>query len=378
MELTNYQDYNEYRKEMTNVLNRTVEDFVYTGYLLKQGRDTDILRESGYKNVNEFAWKEYKLDATQVSRYIRINDKFSEGGYSPRLQAQYQGFGYAKLALMLTLPDEVVEELTPEFSKAEIQMVKEEVESEEKISDIEVLLEEKNGDQEEMGLLEKCFHQLFLENPDLYIETAEYLQKSGKARIKELFIPDSDKIYSIRIQGMGKVLIYMNDKKEDITIHAIRQQEKEQFAWKKVEDCVERLTSGEDPRKHWEETYQREFPEKKEKEEIAPVQRKKPKVEKSKKVPKKEETTKKVEKVPEEKPVEEIPGQTELTRDFPEYCPDITRKEYMNSLSTKEMALYIHEEYMQRRIRAEVLGFMEKIREWLEGKVNEKGEAIEK
>ena len=117
---------------MNTVLNRTVEDFVMTGYLLKQGRDSDILKDSGYSNVNEFAWAEYKLEATQVSRYIRINDRFSEGGYSPRLQEHYKGFGYAKLALMLTLPESVAEELTPTYSKSEIQAVKEEIESEEK------------------------------------------------------------------------------------------------------------------------------------------------------------------------------------------------------------------------------------------------------
>lgn len=106
---------------MNTVLNRTVEDFVMTGYLLKQGRDTDILKDSGYSNVNEFAWAEYKLEATQVSRYIRINDRFSEGGYSPRLQEHYKGFGYAKLALMLTLPESVAEELTPAYSKSEME-----------------------------------------------------------------------------------------------------------------------------------------------------------------------------------------------------------------------------------------------------------------
>lgn len=91
MELTQYQNYEEYKKVMNTVLNRTVEDFVMTGYLLKQGRDSDILKDSGYSNVNEFAWAEYKLEATQVSRYIRINDRFSEGGYSPRLQEHYKG-----------------------------------------------------------------------------------------------------------------------------------------------------------------------------------------------------------------------------------------------------------------------------------------------
>ena len=325
MELTVFKDYNEYHNEVSGVLNRTVEDFVYTGYLLKQGRDTDILNGSGYSNVNEFAWGEYKLDATQVSRYIRINDKFSEGGYSPRLQAQYQGFGYAKLALMLTLQDEVVEELTPGYSKSEIQTVKEEIESEEKITDIEVLLEEKNEAQEEMGMLEKAFYELFLENPELYVEMAEFLKHNGTEHLKEFLVPDTDKIYSIRIQGTGKILIYMNDKKEDITIHAIRQQEKEKYSWEQVTDCVSGMTDPDtDPKKQWEEIYGQEFPQEKEPE-IAPVQRKKPKVEKAKKPPKKPEKKKQPEpeKKQEEQPAAqpEIPGQTKLTKEFPEYCP---------------------------------------------------------
>ena len=149
-QIVGYQSYEEYKQAVNTVLNRTVEDFVLTGYLLKQGRDTDILKNSGYSNVNEFAWAEYKLEATQVSRYIRINDRFSEGGYSPKLQEQYQGFGYAKLALMLTLPDSVAEELTPAYSKSEIQQVKEEIESEEKITDIEVILEGEKEEQRDL------------------------------------------------------------------------------------------------------------------------------------------------------------------------------------------------------------------------------------
>lgn len=385
MELTVFKDYNEYHNEVSGVLNRTVEDFVYTGYLLKQGRDTDILNGSGYSNVNEFAWGEYKLDATQVSRYIRINDKFSEGGYSSRLQTQYQGFGYAKLALMLTLPDEVVEELTPGYSKSEIQTVKEEIESEEKITDIEVLLEEKEEAQKEMGMLEKAFHELFLENPELYVEMADFLKHNDTKQLKEFLVPDTDKIYSIRIPGAGKILIYMNDKKEDITIHAIRQQEKTQCAWEQVTDCISSMTDPEkDPKKQWEEIYAREFPQE-EKPEIAPVQRKKPKVEKAKKPPKKPEKKKPakpekkksetVEKEKKEQPTAppEIPGQTELTKDFPEYCPTQTRKAYIDTLSTADAAVYI-----SRGLNVVILAYPEKVQEWLEQEVDSKGEAIEK
>lgn len=52
MELAQYQDYEEYKKAMNTVLNRTVEDFVMTGYLLKQGRDTDRNRRSNSESRN--------------------------------------------------------------------------------------------------------------------------------------------------------------------------------------------------------------------------------------------------------------------------------------------------------------------------------------
>jgi len=41
-QMVEYQSYEEYKQAVNTVLNRTVEDFVLTGYLLKQGRDTDI------------------------------------------------------------------------------------------------------------------------------------------------------------------------------------------------------------------------------------------------------------------------------------------------------------------------------------------------
>lgn len=154
-EIITYSNYEEYKNTVNRVLNKTVEDFVTIGYLLKKGRDTDILKESGYANVNEFAEAEYHLDASQVSRFIRINDKFAVNGYSDRLKEEYRGYGYAKLAIMLTLPDELTEELSPALSKTEIQAVKAEVEEEGKTTDIEVFLEGTKKEQEELDDWEK-------------------------------------------------------------------------------------------------------------------------------------------------------------------------------------------------------------------------------
>lgn len=387
-ELINYNGYEEFKQAVNRVLNRTVEDFVLTGYLLKQARDTDILKDSGYNDVNEFAWGEYKLDASQVSRYIRVNDKFSEGGYSPKLQEQYQGFGYAKLALMLTLPEEVVEELTPTYSKTEIQAVKEEIEEEEKITDIEVILEGQKEEQKDLGNLEKALHQIFHDEPELYKTMHETVRTTcGTKYLQEVLAPDGDKIYSIRIQGIGRIMLYMHESK-DITLHMVRSGEKEFYSWDVALSYCAMITDSDDAEKTWEEVYGEEFPKK---EEIAPVQpkkRKESKVVKAKKPERKQnqpdspikseelptENEEKATKTPdtttvsaepEEKEPEktketpetktefqqentdetQIPGQTELTKDFPEYCPPNT-----NPPEQQELPEEVKPAYATRRL----------------------------
>ena len=323
MELAQYQNYEEYKKAMNTVLNRTVEDFVMTGYLLKQGRDSDILKNSGYNSVNEFAWAEYKLEATRVSRYIRINDRFSEGGYSPRLQEHYKGFGYAKLALMLTLPESVAEELTPAYSKSEIQAVKEEIESEEKITDIEVILEGEKEEQKELDNLEKAIHQICMDEPELYLRLHEAVRTSvGTGRIKEVLAPDGDKLYSVRPQGCGRIMLYLNDEKDEVILQVVRQGLKEKFAWENILSYLVLITEKEEAKQNWEELYGQKYPEK---EQIAPVQPKKEKRKESKVVKAKPPKPKKSEKQETEKPLElpnDITGQTEIEKDFPEMLPE--------------------------------------------------------
>lgn len=320
-QMVEYQNYEEYKQAVNAVLNRTVEDFVLTGYLLKKGRDTDILKNSGYSNVNEFAWAEYKLEATQVSRYIRINDRFSEGGYSPKLQEHYQGFGYAKLALMLTLPDSVAEELTPAYSKSEIQQVKEEIENEEKITDIEVILEGEKEEQRDLNNLEKAIHQLCMDEPELYLQLHETVRTTcGTQYLKEILAPDGDKIYSVRPQGAGRIMLYLNDEKEEVTLQIVRQGVKEKYTWDAILSYLTLITDQEDGRKNWEEISGQQFPEK---EPIAPVQPKKEKKRKESKVVKAKSSKSK--KQEEEKQAElpnDIPGQTEIEKDFPELLPE--------------------------------------------------------
>ena len=89
-------NYREFKFAMDVEVKEAAAGFVRIGYFLKVARDTDVLANSGYKNVAEFAEKEYGLTKDIVSRYIAINDKYSEGGYSDRLQQRYMTFGVAR------------------------------------------------------------------------------------------------------------------------------------------------------------------------------------------------------------------------------------------------------------------------------------------
>lgn len=55
--------------------------------------------------------------------------------------------GFAKLSIMLHMPDAIAEELMDTLSKAEVQAVREEIEAEGRISDIELAIEKATRQQ---------------------------------------------------------------------------------------------------------------------------------------------------------------------------------------------------------------------------------------
>ncbi|MCM1219384.1 MAG: hypothetical protein NC548_33310 [Lachnospiraceae bacterium] len=273
-----YGSYQEYKAAVDTELQRSAEGFVRIGYLLKMARDTDILKESGYSGVNEFAEAEYSLDKSQVSRFIRINDEYSEGGYSDRLQDRYKNFGYAKLALMLMLPAAVNEELTADYTKSEIQAVKDEIDEENKRTDIEVMLEEKDGRQQEYGLFAKVLYQIGKEQPELYTALYGAVRNTvhdgtGTPVINKLagiLAPAGEAIISVRIAGEGKKLLSIKGSSADPVIVDIRTAEKTGCPWDDFIGEVENLCAGDDAEKSWELLYGEAFPE--ERAEVAPVQ----------------------------------------------------------------------------------------------------------
>ena len=284
------QTYNEFKiefdyenSELKKNMERTAKSFVRIGYLLKVARDTDILKESAYGSYTEFAEKEYHLDKSQVSRFININDKYSKGGNSEELDDKYSGFEYSKLAIMLTLPDKVAEELTPEYTKSEIQAVKEEVEEEKKVTDIEVMMEDKPEVPNDFSMLEHALFYILENEPELFVALADehfFGINPKDERIPEIMAPAGAKTYSVRIPTMGKYMLIFKD--GEISLINIRNNTKEKVtasdlgrALVKIYDVNEEKDpeGGPDDSEHlWELIYDATFPTK---EEVAPVQQKK-------------------------------------------------------------------------------------------------------
>ena len=248
-ELMAFQTFEEYKQTLTAELTKASESFVRIGYLLKVARDTAILAGTEYKDVNEFAQAEYNLDKTQVSRFIRINDRFSEGGNSDRLQESFRGIGYAKLSMMLLLPDALNEEITPAFSKTEVQALKEEVQAEAEVTPLERMMEPVRPDLEKMTLVEKAFYELFCGNQKIYSDVFDGILRAspntedGREMLQEVLAPGGEAIHSVRIAGIGRIAISVKDLDRDVMLVNLRSNEKVPCNWDEVLDAACKFVS---------------------------------------------------------------------------------------------------------------------------------------
>ncbi len=280
MEIVEYnKSYKEFKAELdsdmaelNDNMGRVANGFVRVGYRLKVARDTNVLRDSGYTSVTAFAAAEYKLEKSQVSRFIAINDRFSEGGYSLKLREQYQDFGYAKLTLMLSLPDELNEVLTPDLSKADVQAIKAEVDEEKKTSDIELYLEQQQEppQEQEETLLERAVKIFLHDDPELHEEIHRIIHMDHRAKdLAEAFAPAGTKVDFARIPGVGRLAVSFKGADRDIEVVNVRSGEKETADWASLEDILVRLMPEKDVNISWEKVYGKAYPEKKK---VAPVQ----------------------------------------------------------------------------------------------------------
>ena len=272
MEILNYKkteiqnSYVDFKASMDAVVERVEEGFVQIGYYLKIARDTHVLQESGYKSVTDFAAAEYGLDKSAVSRFIAINDRFAEDGYSDRLKDQYRGMGRAKLSVMLLLPEEITEELTPDYSKSDIQKIKDEVEKEKKVTDLEVMMEQQDFDTELLdNNLKRAMYQLGHDIPELHRKIWNVWQiwngwqqtkRPGLPReIMDILAPAGEGMHNVRVAGIGRLMITLHGADQDIALINVRSGEKEKYSWDDMIEAIGLLMEGDTPEESWAKTY---------------------------------------------------------------------------------------------------------------------------
>lgn len=272
MEILNYKkteiqnSYVDFKASMDAVVERVEEGFVQIGYYLKIARDTHVLQESGYKSVTDFAAAEYGLDKSAVSRFIAINDRFAEDGYSDRLKDQYRGMGRAKLSVMLLLPEEITEELTPDYSKSDIQKIKDEVEEEKKVTDLEVMMEQQDFDTELLdNNLKRAMYQLGHDIPELHRKIWNVWQiwngwqqtkrPELPREIMDILAPAGEGMHSVRVAGIGRLMITLHGADQDITLINVRSGEKEKYSWDDMMEAIGLLMEGDTPEESWTKTY---------------------------------------------------------------------------------------------------------------------------
>ena len=216
-------------EELRVELKSQAESFVKVGYLLKVARDTDILKDTSYANVNDLATAEYGLTPDMVSRYIRIYERFGDG--EGNLLTEYQGYGVAKLQIMITLPDEINEQLSPEMTKSQITKVAAEVHEEQKISDMEVMCEDPaNKDWTE---LQQFFMAYFKDHKQQFLMIFDYEKpfpdEKDYTGFKEIFFPAGTEMIFARIPQSGKVMLSAEG-----VLTYIRSGERIEYTWEDI------------------------------------------------------------------------------------------------------------------------------------------------
>ncbi|MCM1236036.1 MAG: hypothetical protein NC489_38605, partial [Ruminococcus flavefaciens] len=307
-QINEIKQYDEFKAALDREFTTAAESFVRIGYLLKVARDTDILYNSGYRSVTEFAGAEYNITPDMVSRYIKINDRFSVGGYGQELRKDMQGYGIAKLQIMLTLSDEVIEAVPKETTKAELQEIQKEIKAEKEKTDIEVMLE--SPDSQTGSPLEWFVKEYFHEHPEAYKKAYANVTKAPvSGSMLDAVAPSGVTVLMARVPGQGRLMLSIEGEEQEMKLVNVRSNERRTYApiclVYAFMDCFS-VKSGMSAEDSWLAVFSEEYPLKKK---IAPVQEKSQK--KEDKNPKQKEGLKKDDKNPKQEKAKAVPEKQE-------------------------------------------------------------------
>ncbi len=117
-------DWLETKRKLDRVFMDIKKNFVRAGYFLRVTDDQKGYEREGCKSIAEFAEKAYHLSASTVSRFMEINREYSVDGYSEILRPEFEDFSRSQLEEMLKLPDSDRRMIQPETHREDIRQLK--------------------------------------------------------------------------------------------------------------------------------------------------------------------------------------------------------------------------------------------------------------
>lgn len=261
----------QWKEDIRRKLSETASNFVYIGYRLKQIRDSGMY--DGAADVFEFAQKEYGLGKSTVSRFIAINEKYSEGGNSLDLKEEFRSFSSSKLAEMLTLPDSEIQMITERTTIREIRELKafNGQNPEEAAGEGEVI--EAAGQQEtpKRSPLEKCLIDFFKGRKVMLNDVMKHLESESPEykQAAELMAPSGQASHK-----KGIVFLFMYDWDRGIKYKLMTQEEPVSMDWTEFLNTVYRIFGTCDQTDIWKDFYGEQEEDEKPKEEKQKTEKK--------------------------------------------------------------------------------------------------------
>lgn len=254
----------QWKEDIRQKLEETAGNFVYIGYRLKQIRDSGMY--GGAADIFDFARQEYGLSKSTVSRFIAINERYSEGGNSLELREEFRGFSSSKLSEMLTLTDSEIQLLTERSTVREIRELKqfsamdpEEVQKEDGPEHPEGSGDAKTAvhpvDDWARTPLEKCLIDFFREKKETLNGVMECIRREPRddKQAAELMAPSGQASHR-----KGIVFLFLYGWEFGAKYKLMTEPEPVSLTWKELLDIVLALYGACDPADVWGAFYGRE------------------------------------------------------------------------------------------------------------------------
>lgn len=194
-----------------NQLNDIAEGFVSVGYYLRKTDETMLYKQKGYKTIYEYAKDTFGIGRSTASRFMEINQKYSKDGYSPEIDLKWSGYGSSKLTEMLGLPEDVQEAIPVDATVRDIRDAKGIIrETEHNYSDQMELCDIAQPDPAETNWLTELIKQYFSkENREAFQKMTDWLRKDEPEKditVSILLIINPTKFKMIRLERANVML----------------------------------------------------------------------------------------------------------------------------------------------------------------------------